>query len=411
MPTPEVTPASADAPRWGPIEVISPDKYSELGGTHVEVAVRDRLATAAWQAKAPGRPRGLLLKVSSRHPSGGRWGPAKMLAEFQSWSLGGLESLAVGPQGMVAVVWRQGIERSQQLFERHRIGGVWSTAHLLGQGADGSAVIDEQGVITVAWRGLGADSNVKVVSSNADGCWGAVQELADTPGSGLEQNRRGDLALSWITETGARTSLRQHDQPYWDLTPPLTSAVDPGIVDIALDERGRALLIWAQYSEDEVEPARKHLAWSQRNPGGPWSKPQYLDRDVKGAVEYMDLAMNARGEAVLVWGQAADASAARFRFNEGWTPPARFPNRGGWPTSLVTETGDAMVLFGDGRWGYQQPGGRWSIGGPPGGPPDNTGYLSESATDAAGDRIALVGYGKRLTARFLIAPRSNDSKR
>jgi hypothetical protein len=301
---------------------------------------------------------------------------------------------------MVAVVWEESSAGGQDswLLERHRVRGVWSAPHRLGAGSGVRAAIDGDGAITVAWQGFRGGSNVKVVTRSADGRWGAVHELARFGGAPeLAMNHSGATAVAWATERGVGMAMRRRGQPGWRSMPPLRGAIGgPDPVRIALDDRGRALVLWGRSSENELGLARKHLAWSTTTGDGVWAETRYLDDRVRGVVEFMDLAMNARGQAVAVWTQGMTAAAARFAFGAGWTEPTHV-EVGGTPAALVTPQGTALALL-PGSWIYQRPGDRWET---------HPLALAESVKNfaAAGDgrQLTLLQYGDGLSVRVLTA--------
>ncbi len=145
--------------------------------------------------------------------------------------------------------------------------------------------------------------------------------------------------------------------------------------------------MWALSSEDEWL-RRKHLAWSRSRSDGTWTQTRYLDEQIKDAVDYMSLSMNAHGEAIVV-SSGQVTRAARFGFGKGWTRPTELP---GWiHRSMLTESGTAVaVLFsGDGRdnWMLQESNGSWRLGGrvPSG---------EQLDADGSGQRMLLLYYNR-----------------
>jgi hypothetical protein len=238
-----------------------------------------------------------------------------------------------------------------------------------------------------------------VVSRDEAGHWEPPQRLAHGGTSvDLVVNRRGDVGAVWSTAEGVGVAVRQRGVGCWRTTPrirsPFAFADGPRM---ALDDRGRALVMWGRVLDDG--PAPLYLAWSRMRPDGSWTPAGYLGRRRPNGVDYVGLSMNARGQAVAVWKGAYGTEAARFEFGHGWTRPSTL-DPGYYGPPYVAADGTAIAVLWS-RWLFQRPGGPWRRGGAF---PEAVGDFPQ--THADGRRLTVAFYRHRLTVRLMTLPRT-----
>jgi hypothetical protein len=395
--------AGAAAPRWGPPEPVAPRRASE-DFARGQVAVHGRRVMAVWDAPLPGHPGTVLLRVSSRFPDG-HWSRPVTMARVSAGFLGSYD-LTLGPRGTALLTWSFGDEVGRVL-ERHRRGGSWSRPHRLNRGSGTSPVgtIDGRGAMTVAWTSYPFGSRTDVASRAPGVGWSQVRHLGRFGGDpSIAANRRGDVAVAWPTGDGVAVAIRRAGgtwQPARRLSSVLNSPDPP---QLAVGPDGRVLVMWSRSEDEEEHFTRRHLAWARTRLDGTWTPVRYLDtraRVVYGTQPTMS--MNARGDALAVWGTDMEhvfsAKAARFRFGAGWTNPVSLADSWG-PAAVLTDSGVAVAVLGAGphdtgpSWAYQLPGRSWHAR-------RLSGRPLVTDTEAAGDRVALLYYGPRLSARLL----------
>lgn len=396
---PRPVPAASSRPRWGPPELLSRDRSSLDDSFPAEVMVRGRATTAVWEAHEAVGSRVRVVKVADRRASGG-WTRPYVVAR-RSGETYGLAS-ALGPRGMVVVVWTEFVGGHDTVVERHRENGRWSPVRALGDNRGGggwSVVVGPRGAITVAWENWRSESNINVVSRDDAGHWETPQQLAHGGASvSLVVNRRGDVGAVWSTGEGVGVAIRRHGVGCWRTTPrirsPFLYADDPRL---ALDGRGRALVVWGRVLDDGSAP--RYLAWSRMRSDGSWTPTRYLGRRRPNGVDYVGLSMNARGQAVAVWKGMYGAEAARFEFGHGWTRPSTLAS-GDYGPPYVAADGTAIAVLWS-RWLFQHPGGPWRSGGVF---PEAVGDFPR--THADGRRLTVAFYRDRLTVRLMTLPRT-----
>ncbi len=299
---------------------------------------------------------------------------------------------------------------ASRVLAAYRANDRWRAPHDLGAGEIGDVVIADDGAATVAWTEPGDSyGSAARVARLVDGQWGPGEVVAgDAASPELTVNRRGDLALVAATIQGVSVALRPRASGRWGPPTSLRGIPYSENPHIGIDDRGRALVIWARSPEEE-NVVRKHIAWARTKNDGTWSTVQYLDlrthKEVVG--DELGFSMNPRGEAVAAWSpdslDEGGFKVARFTFRDGWTSPRRLADFAYEPTALLTDSGSAVVTlnFADQPdWVYQHPGADWTPGGR---------LVSNNPLDAYGDgqqMAVLYRAGPHLTARFLdVKPR------
>jgi hypothetical protein len=341
-----------------------------------------------------------VIKVADRRADGS-WSRPRIVLRSSRNGTGGFAS-ALGPRGMVVVVGNQFIGGRDTVIERHRENGRWSPVRALGNNLNSqgwSVVVGPRGAITVAWENGRFGPNIDVVSRDEAGHWQKPQRLAHGGTSvDLVVNRRGDVGAVWSTGEGVGVAVRRRGVGCWRTTPrirsPFAYADGPRI---ALDGRGRGLVVWGRVLDDG--PAPRYLAWSRMRPNGSWTPASYLGGHRPNGVDYVGLSMNASGQAVALWKGMYGAEAARFEFGHGWTRRSAL-DAGDYGPPYVAADGTAIAVLWS-RWLFQRPGGPWRRGGVF---PEAVGDFPQ--THAYGRRLSVAFYRDRLTVRLMTLPRT-----
>jgi hypothetical protein len=238
-------------------------------------------------------------------------------------------------------------------------------------------------VIGIQYLGTGTQSQLWAKRYRPGFGWSATETVSQgtyliAPKAAL--NHRGDGLIVWLEWDGLRYNLRSMDFRYatqswgsqrlvetYDGT--LTDGTDTGNVDwqsvskVFLDDTGVGLVAWAQ---DEPRLAnrdyaiRVYSATFTAQDG--WSPRQGLDVPLTSNHEYansVDLAMNAQGQAIVVWEREYDASgttrnaAWKTTFAPGlaWSATTRLDNWngatfGGYvPSAAIDQAGNALATW------------------------------------------------------------------
>lgn len=121
-------------------------------------------------------------------------------------------------------------------------------------------------------------------------------------------------------------------------------ALDASAPDVEVDAAGQALVVWRQYNGQQWD------IWANRfTPGAGWAVAAQIATNPTGDVDAPALAMQAQGEAVVVWGhQNTDAThgvnSVRFTPSAGWSG-AQAVLTPASPLPFGNAVGDSMVRF------------------------------------------------------------------
>ena len=356
-----VPPANAAPPQVGPEEVVAGRQSAVDGGSSSLVAIWGGWALGSWET-ADG------VRYALREPGKG-WSVQESVGN--AW----MGDIALGKAGTALMTWkapRNAVSDGLGSWvERHRERGRWSEPGLLVKGTTGGTdvVVDRFGSMTAAW----ADGRgVHAMTRPPGGTWGKPTHFSSgryAEEVELTANRHGDLLLAWPQGyRQLRTAFRPASGK-WAPEAALSGRFAFYPFDIALNDRGQALVMWGLDSDELCCYVRRYLAWASRDVDGTWSKTQDLDTRSTasvGGVNEIDVSVNNRGQALAVWDMwGRDASrVARLDWESGWSAPESL-RPGGATHALLTETGDAMVALAADRplrqnfWWHQSPDGTW----------------------------------------------------
>ncbi|WP_382163592.1 hypothetical protein [Hydrogenophaga sp. ANAO-22] len=220
-------------------------------------------ALAVWTQISAGVPR-----VWHNRFNGVGWSTADLLDDNNtSFSLGA-PALAADATGNTLAVWSQGTATtSSTVYARRYAGGTWGAAEVLsGGGTDNSArarvAMNANGTATAVWQESLADGLQTWARRRVGaGAWGAAVRL-DTP---------------------------------------LGASDSEGEPQVAMDPAGNATVVW---SHTLAGGNHRDLYGSHhRVATGSWSAPALLDAVNTGGVNRCSVAMDANGNAIVVWDQ------------------------------------------------------------------------------------------------------------
>lgn len=270
-------------------------------------------ALAVWTEQNPSTSAYRIMHAA--RPSAGTWSPP---SELTALSFVFAPRIAVAPDGKAVAAF----ERNTQILAARFDGNVWSPPVPLVTQSSGSnprnvsVAIDTSGRAIVAWSGSdGTRSRAYASASLAGDTWTPAQALdgydAGTPQVAVNGNGKGFVIFA---ERNASVQSRVTAVPVdlaasavFGVAQPLRSFVSatPGQKRIAVDGNGNAVAVWL-----DTDGVVGDLVWSRYDATvGTWSAHQLLAQGVGTQVDALArdynlaLAMNAGGDAVVVWGQ------------------------------------------------------------------------------------------------------------
>ncbi|MBI5739468.1 MAG: hypothetical protein HZA16_02005 [Nitrospirae bacterium] len=328
---------------WGAAVLIETDNAGDALGPQVAMDAQGN-AMAVWYQHD-----GTRFNIwAVRYTAGSGWGAAGLIETEDAGSASGAQ-VAMDAQGNATAVWHQhdGV-RTNVWANRHTAGTGWGEAVLIETDNTGSAsgvqvAMDAQGNATAVWQqSAGARTNVWANRYTAGTGW-AEAALIETDNTGdasipqVAMDAQGNATAVWRQADGARTNIwanRYTAGTGWGTavlveTDNTGSAYSP---QVAMDAQGNATVVWHQY-----DGARYSIYSNRYTAGAGWEGAEPIEADNSGDAVGPQAAMDARGNAIAVW-QQSDGTR-----NNIWT--SRHTAETGWGEAVLIETdnaGDAL---------------------------------------------------------------------
>ncbi|MET0335707.1 MAG: hypothetical protein ABW190_15650, partial [Rhizobacter sp.] len=284
--------------------------------------------------------------------------------------------LAMDPaSGRAVVLWTQATDTSTSAaWARHfDPNGGWTAVQALSSltgVVDATSVgIDAQGNAVAAWSQLDA-SRFSVWGSrgSAAGAWGTAQLLETMDELGrVDGNPRiavapnGNATVVWQASGGTTANRGTWTNRYtaggsWGTASHLVAVSGGSAPDIAMDANGNAVMVWAQL--DVVSPTEMYaLIQAKRQQGGAWGAPIQVAREL-GANSVLSLPlvkMSTAGHALVAWGQGNLSIRATIAAPGGaWPAPTLVKPVGGRSVTTPVRAaldadGNAFVAWSQGN--------------------------------------------------------------
>ena len=181
------------------------------------------------------------------------------------------------------------------------------------EGDDLRLAIDEGGNATVLWTDYYDQLRAGhyLATSGWQAATGPVSSGADAADVAMDAN---GTALAVWTEGGELWSNRHLRGGDWGTSEQLQPA-DAEKPRVAMNPLGRAIVVWSR-----AEETGERLWSSSTDAGAAWTTPEPLQEAPVESLALGDLAVDAQGDAVAIWGQQQDQSiwANRFSAETGW---------------------------------------------------------------------------------------------
>lgn len=290
-------------------------------------------------------------------PAGGAWSSAQRISEPAAATES--PKLAMDALGNAVAVWQRSTGRDSVVQAAVRpAGGDWSDPQNLSapnEVAFNADVAIRAGRATALWTVLDdRRTAIETSSRTIAGTWSSSERIsgpignASTPLIALDD--AGAAVAAWRWSDGAYLVVQaamRSTQGVWSPPEVLSGAGRSASQPLlAMDANGNALVAWLRFNG----------SWTaaqvvSRPAGGSWTEPRNLS-ERGGNARRLDLAMNARGDAVVTWTQTlltSDAdlwSSFRKAGSDRW---ARTPVTESWSSLdarvALDEQGNTTVLF------------------------------------------------------------------
>jgi len=222
--------------------------------------------------------------------------------------------LAVDGKGDAVAIWQR--EEDNVEASSRPAGGPWQAPVALSENAaaqhSGQVAIDAAGNATAVWENVGgAETVIDASSRPANGSWAPPVQLSEAGASANEPrvavDPAGDSVAVWErsgeTEELIEAASRPASSGGWGkpvaLTMPETGKGEPGNQQVAIDANGEAVVVWGRFNS-----ARETIEASEGRPSSStWQAPVVLSGPGRLVEELPQVAVNGRGSALVVWEQ------------------------------------------------------------------------------------------------------------
>jgi Divergent InlB B-repeat domain len=331
-------------------------------------------AVAVWLTLEPATPSDNLM-TSRFDPSSGWSTPVAL--ESSPRDVGNV-ALAIDPaSGRAVVMWTQGSDTSvSAAWVRHFDPASGWTAPQLVQSASTPAGradqisigLDAQANAVAAWSQLdGTRFSVWGNRGTATGTWGSAQLLETEDELGrVDGNPRiavapqGDATVVWQSSGGTVASRGTWTNRYtagagWSTASQLVAVSGGSAPDIAMDANGNAVMVWGQIQVVSVTEMYA-LVQAKRYQAGAWGPALQVGREL-GANSVLSaprVEMNSAGSALVVWGQGDESIRATVApAGAAWPAPTIVKPvgsraAGSAPVAAIDDQGNAMLTWAQG---------------------------------------------------------------
>jgi hypothetical protein len=314
------------------------------------------------------------IRAATRSP-GGEWSSSARISVPAAATEA--PELAVDRLGNAVAVWHRSTGRDSVVQAAVRpAGGDWSAPQDVsppGERAFNADVALEAGRATVVWAALRDLRSVVRSSTRAiSGTWSPAETVSDPISNAyapqVAMDDHGNAVASWRWWDGAymvvQAALRPLAGPW---APPETlsgTGRDATRPRLAMDAAGNALVGWLRF-DGSWTPGQV----AYRPAGGAWEPARNLS-ERSGRTHGLELAMNRRGDALVVWIQSGEPwSSSRPAGARRWGPRTTLLSEEFyhyyWGSAemqiALDEDGDATLVQQHSFW-YKQAGGPWQEG-------------------------------------------------
>jgi hypothetical protein len=296
--------------------------------------------------------------VASRYSaSTGLWADALPLEKSDGPA--SLPRIAMDAGGNAIAIWQQSDNARDNIYvNRYSASNGWGDATLLETNDTGRAIepqisMDAAGNAVAVWQQFdGTRYSIWARRYDASAGWGVPQAIetnddGDATAPQVAVDATGNAVAVWRQLVGthagiwaSRTNAGAWGKPELIETDNLGFAFEP---QVAVDAKGNAMVVWQQF-----DSVRYHIKSNRFVVGSGWGTTTPVESNTTASAADPQVATDANGNAVAVWLQANDAIpkvwANRYTIGTGWGKPAPLEND---DSSTNTEPRVAMDKFGN----------------------------------------------------------------
>lgn len=385
------TPATAAGPAWVERTQVSAD---EAYVDHPAVTVDSQgNAVALWTVaessqdlQAPG------VLQAARRPAGGTWGAPETVGHI---SVRGSAHIAIDGSGTAIAVWLESVDG----FVRPRVAerpaaGTWGEPHSISWRNEHAQRVrldaNDSGDAVIVFT-EGPERRLHAVERRPDYPFGwsgqtSINSGEDAYGHQVAIDESGSAIVIWADPDDGVFTSRSGEWPYWPPPDSLPFSWDGHSPQIATDGHGNATAAWVD-GNIYAASQRPNEVWSERT----LLAPEPSDPQIR-------VAMNNSAEAVIAWGSGNSVEATARHAGKSWAKAETISletESAHGPEVAIDDDGHALVAFGGGhplrvQAVHLSPGGAWSV------PTDISDSSQQGlvgnrhiATNASGDAAAV----------------------
>jgi uncharacterized protein YheU (UPF0270 family) len=286
--------------------------------------------------------------------------------------------VALNSGGEAVLVWSQSDGSNDQIFRSEYRDGSWSdpsslsdNISLITQDAVSPQVaLNDNGESVIVWRQSDGANEQVFRSEYRDGAWSDPASLmgnispdgTDVSIFGLPQvalNNQGEAVIVWAQSDGSNDQIfrSEYRGGAWSDPGGLSVNISPNGEDatspqVSMNDEGEAIIVWSQSDGSNAQIFRSEY----RN--GSWSDPSSLTDNFSPNGEDAqspNVTLNDNGDAVIVWRQSDGANDQLFRseyFNNSWADPADLSDNftpGGQNATMhdlaLNDSGEAVIVW------------------------------------------------------------------
>ena len=304
----------------------------------------------------------LALGLFSCAPRATMWESPSLLAPDPKDTGESFSPVGINDVGHVWLVWVQ-VQDHKRIFARSRLAGQrWGPAVPIDSGAEDALspmlTIDPAGNASVFWTGWDGRRSRHYVSRYKEGSgWttAAAVEIAETSVlQGVHIDGSGNVLLFWdrsdANGTGRVRLIRAMTGEEIDMELPALPRHMLGL-QFEASEDGTAMAVW--YQLDDTEAGTKYHVWTTSyRPADGWGTPRIVSQKEEDAIDPR-LAAARNGDATIIWrqfdGEFYGIFASRFDPRIGWGQPTRISMAAGddavYPDLAMDARGNAFVVW------------------------------------------------------------------
>jgi hypothetical protein len=270
-------------------------------------------AIAVWQ-----KLDGTALSIwTNRYAAGLGWGAAQPLETEQTYGAY-LPQVAMNRHGDATVVWEQFDGTRYNIWARQYVSGTgWLTPSLVDSNDAGDAysvqvAMDDNGNAVAVWEQFdGTRFNVWGNVYSPDTGWSTAERVEyNTTGASeyyvpqVAMDNNGNATVVWRQFDGDTVSIwaNRYSNGAWETAQrierlDITNSMSP---QVAMDAYGNAMVVWEQFDDSSTYPVVS--IWGNRyTSGSGWGEAQALETNVTDHMWYPQVAMDDYGNAIAVW--------------------------------------------------------------------------------------------------------------